>query len=858
MGKKNKKNPDRPAGVQAVGIPVPAASLWAHKALIWWLPLLYLLISDSFFLRTYDSAQVKITLVQMGGICLFSLWLCRLIEEGRGLFSRNDLVTLAPFLAYFAYGVFSYIHAPYKFSSLDFFLRRIFYLTVPLLVIREFHESGINRLTKVLLLTTWITVGYGMLQWFDVTFFPPGVGNGPDPFIWRGAFGDRVFSTFGNPNFYANFLVLIFPVLTCQYLKTRDFKLIPLLGMMLWTLYSTGTKGAWVGFSVALCLLTGTYVWFFDFSLVERFWKRVVLAFVLLGVVLTGGIVYKLNNSRWTSVNFRLFTWLGTWEMIMTQPLIGTGIGSFWVIYPAFRRPPIFHIEGKHNTETDHSENEWLEVLFDEGIIGFGIFLWLIVTACAVAYGSLGQMTGSLKKGQRAPPRAYDLLGYLIAFQGMLAHNAFDVSMRFVSSGVYLGLLSGLIVNLARGNSLQELHRDHEPAPEGPGGSLWDSASALLLWPLRLACWGGLGWTAWTFCSQFSVLQGPIAGMKLGGEILQWWIAWACFLLCILSQTFIFSRAALLSRNALTPAVILSMLWPLKLTWGFFQADVHHNIAIFFSKQRDWEQALKNYLTVGELNPAFVMSFYFKGNVFNDRFNMARIYNPNWGDKNQVPRDDFERAMEAYDQVRSKAPNYVQMHHQVGVLYLKRSDWERSQGREAEAEKYLDLALEHFKLYEMHDPVFEPNYFRIGQIQMARKQYDAAIETYKNMIEAPKCDVPDSWEQNERWRRTLGAFQFYQQPDGEKWAHTHPDSQAYTQLANAYFLKGDLLHAEKYYKGALKLNPQDENARRNLEVLYQKAQALGAIRTAAPISAPIPALPHHSGAQPVPAIPLRP
>ena len=31
---------------------------------------------------------------------------------------------------------------------------------------------------------------------------------------------------------------------------------------------------------------------------------------------------------------------------------------------------------------------------------------------------------------------------------------------------------------------------------------------------------------------------------------------------------------------------------------------------------------------VNELNPDFVMAKYFLGNVFNDRFNMTKLYNP--------------------------------------------------------------------------------------------------------------------------------------------------------------------------------------------------------------------------------------
>ena len=44
------------------------AETYAHRAITAWLPILYLLISSLFFLRTYDSAQVKISMMQMGGL----------------------------------------------------------------------------------------------------------------------------------------------------------------------------------------------------------------------------------------------------------------------------------------------------------------------------------------------------------------------------------------------------------------------------------------------------------------------------------------------------------------------------------------------------------------------------------------------------------------------------------------------------------------------------------------------------------------------------------------------------------------------------------------------------------------------
>lgn len=820
----------------------PAAS-FAQKALVWWLPILYLLISDSFYLRTYDSAQVKITLVQMGGVCLLALWLCRIFEEGRNAFTKSDLVTLAPFLAYFGYGIFSYIHAPYKFSSLDFFLRRVFYMTVPLIVIREFSESAVERTTRILVWTLAICAGYGFLQWFDISFFPPGPGRGPDPFIWRGAFGDRVFSTFGNPNFFADYLVIMFPILVAQFLKTRSWLLPPLIFLDVFCLWGTQTKGAWIGFAISMILLVSTHAWFFAKEWLDLHWRKVALGFLLMVSLVFGAVFNKLAHSGFTSVNFRLFTWEATWEMVMTQPFIGTGIGSFWVIYPAFRRPPIFHIEGKHNTETDHSENEHLEVLFDEGILGSGIFIWLFFSTFVVAYRALGQLTGALKKGQRAPPHAYDLLGYLVAFQGMLAHNLFDVSMRFVSSGVYLGLLSGLIVNLSRGAALVDLHPVPDAAEEDAGPTALETFSQFLLWPLRLAAWAAVAWAGWTLCSEFTELQGPLYRLSLGGEVLQWWIAWICFLFCVLAQAWIFARTAWLARNALVPLVVGLMIFPLNLTWGHFKADVNHNIAIFFSKRQEWDMALKHYLTVAKLNPAFVMANYFKGNVFNDRFNMTKLYNENWGDVNKVPRDDFERALDAYKQVHAQAPNYVQSHHQLGVLYMKKADWERSRGNAAQAEKDLDTALDWFKKYYNIDPVFPPNYYRMGHVYMMRRQYDKAVEVYKELIEAPKCALSPALASKAWVRRSIFAYLQVKDYDGTgAWSHRHETPDAYLQLGNAYFLAGKLPESEKAYRSGLRLDPANEALQKNMQLLYNRAKAEGLLRTAPPAFQAAPAL----------------
>ena len=47
-------------------------------------------------------------------------------------------------------------------------------------------------------------------------------------------------------------------------------------------------------------------------------------------------------------------------------------------------------------------------------------------------------------------------------------------------------------------------------------------------------------------------------------------------------------------------------------------------MAIFFSKQNKWDDAITYYRKVNKYNPYFIMPYYFTGNVFNDRFNMEK------------------------------------------------------------------------------------------------------------------------------------------------------------------------------------------------------------------------------------------
>jgi len=786
------------------------------------LPILAFLIALSFYLKTYDSCQIKITLLHIGATIIVAAWIVKVIERGRLLESREQRLYAIPALFFLLSGIISFSISPFKFTSFEELTRRVLYIGIFLIALIEFNSSEkVNRMFRWILAATFIAVFYGLIQFMEL-----------DTFVWKGAFGDRIFSTFGNPNFFAAFLVLVTPLIltffdfsdlekakktimslvlvatigilycfmqflgkeglmgmgslgTQAYLffvenktyaffflllaslflmvlvKMKSKKLLVLfLFIVLINLITTRTKAAYIGFVAGISFFAITTTLFIvpATKKQKKIFLTVFLSVLLLG---TASAVTFLIRQRIDSVRFRVFTWISTLEMIRDYPeegtaikstptkelihkFLGTGIGTFKIVYPAFRRPEIFHIEGKHNTETDHPENEFIEVWYDEGIVGFGIYLWLLTILFYTGMKRLKQVTSYSAQGPPSPKisrlnphskkgakfkigtqlekltrRQYLLLGLLSGLFGLLVHNLMCVNMRFVSSGfvfwLFLGLLAGQIVGVK----------------EKVNASLQGNKRSKFLSNVRFR------------------------------RIIQ-----TIIIILALFSVFFFRR--------------------------FFIADIHHNKAIAYSKAGRWENALKEYQTVLRNNPYYAMTHYFMGNVYNDRWDMKKFYDPHWDsvdlgqkyffpsihkllkhteEEEQKPRNDSERALAKYADLKKLAPNYVQVHFQQGTLYTKLKEW--------------DKAIEDFEKYLALDPVYAPTYFKMGWCYVQKKEWAKAEEVYQKAIE---------------WNPKL--------------------AQAYINLGNVYFIQKKFPEAENYYKKAVELKDSHIGAHRSLAAFY--------------------------------------
>lgn len=775
-------------------------------------PIFFFLMAIAFYLRTYDSAQVKITILQVFGTILIALWFYKFFESGHWPFTQNQTLMILPILAMFCSGLISFTFSPLHWGSFDFFVRRVIYVGLALIAVTEITTlTDFRRITKWLVLAIAVSTIYGLIQWIDFNYFPVGPPVvGLDKFVWRRAFGERVFSTFGNPNFFSNFLVIMIPVMMALYFKSRQFYLLPLIFLTLANIYWTGSKGPMMG------LLAGTVV--FTFLFVRFFVKDRKVKMGFLGgsavIVFSLGfyITYRIfiAHGGITSFTFRIYTWLSTLEMIRDNPVLGNGIGTFWVIYPAYRRPAIFHIEGKHNTETDHAENEHLEVWFDEGIVGMGLWIWLVLTIAVSVYKSLAILTaqptraGPAKGEQKFPEESYYMLGFVSGMLGMLIHNNTDVSMRFVSSGTPFWLLVGLNTALVCYSPLPE----KQIVPSLPKVQFVPESGyykEVVLKFLRVLVLLAVVLVAVRIIRIFDWCQGR-DGFSNPNELPHVLVTWGIFLLCWGTFAWWFLRLTMVAtriKSLLTILIAMILIVPF---FGFFMGDVNHNRAIFFSKQGIWNRspeydskltqfpreyqimysggesgtiekdstmgkivgfifpdvfwrrygiggALEHYYEVHRLSPFFIMAHYFRGNVYND-----------WGS------DYAGKTQQAF----SKG-DIVQ-----GKIFLQETDNRWGKAMEA----YNDTRRLGPNYVQMHHQVGTVHQkwgdFYMGLAPLAEKFGEKSIaENYRR-------------EARDHWLKALESYQLYYKIDPVFDQNYYRQAQVYIQL-------GQLDKAEQSY-----------------------------------------------------------
>ena len=109
-------------------------------------------------------------------------------------------------------------------------------------------------------------------------------------------------------------------------------------------------------------------------------------------------------------------TWAMTLKMFAAHPILGVGMGAYWVAVPAFH-----NASGTLTPQEAH--NDYLELLASGGLVGLAIGIWFVIAVARKAKANLG----SSNRLRRAV-----CLGACIGIAGVAVHSLVDFGLHML------------------------------------------------------------------------------------------------------------------------------------------------------------------------------------------------------------------------------------------------------------------------------------------------------------------------------------------------------------------------------------------------------------------------------------------
>ena len=238
-----------------------------------------------------------------------------------------------------------------------------------------------RRIPAGMVLAGALSSAFALVQFAGVD--PTGAGSAS----LREAAGARPFSTMGNPDFTAAYLVAVLPVAVVAWARRPG----PLMGaaaaLMLGAILLAQSRGAWIGLVAAAVLALAACRRFPGIA-----WKgtgRRILLAAAVGAVLAAGFFAFHAPSRARLVGAfdpghfdaagRLAMWRGAALTVRGNPVTGIGLGGFGAAYPRLHTGFMREDASFPWFFTENAHNDYLQLAAEEGLIGLGLWAW----ACA-------------------------------------------------------------------------------------------------------------------------------------------------------------------------------------------------------------------------------------------------------------------------------------------------------------------------------------------------------------------------------------------------------------------------------------------------------------------------------------------
>lgn len=262
------------------------------------------------------------------------------------------------------------------------------------LILNSFKDRVlVEKIPTVLVISMILVSLIGLVQYYN-----------PDSYLVQNFFAQaaKPSSTFGNKNMASHFVVMILPISIVLMLSSKNtikmayYAIVIVIGF--WFLMNAAARQAWVAMAVELFLLL-VFILLDRYKNKERSFVKsnmqikqksiaivgIVLTLVFVANIATEGSFHRGSNKLEfvkkidvEGVSSRFPAWINTIEMIKENPIAGVGVGQWPESYPRYYDRKMKDTFFNENVRLEKAHNDYLEILANFGLIGYGFLLWLV------------------------------------------------------------------------------------------------------------------------------------------------------------------------------------------------------------------------------------------------------------------------------------------------------------------------------------------------------------------------------------------------------------------------------------------------------------------------------------------------
>jgi len=310
---------------------------------------------------------------------------------------------------------------------------------------RDTLEKRINRIIFTINLSGLIVAAYGILQIMGIDFL-----SWPEnPLFTR-----RTFSTFGQPNFLASWLLLVFPLAAYSIYNNKKmlvrFFYFLVLAAEIIALFFTSSRGGVVAFGLTVLIAIIYLIFFTKIKRSHKIWASSgLLIIMILGAfglnLIIPGRFSSLTNLKEGSTAVRVNFYNAAYDAILSKPLFGYGLENSGEILIDYYRPD-WGIFGDVGAVTDRVHNLVLDIILTTGLFGLVFFIILFYYFFSLAFKNIAQNK-----------MRFLSLAIMLGAAGYLLSLMFSFSL--ISGEVYFWLFLALLIIINLGDDESELFK---------------------------------------------------------------------------------------------------------------------------------------------------------------------------------------------------------------------------------------------------------------------------------------------------------------------------------------------------------------------------------------------------------------